>query len=428
MFVDKVLVQVKAGKGGNGAVSFRHEKYVEKGGPDGGDGGKGGDVVFEADANLNTLVNFRYKQEIVAEPGEAGGKRKRHGKNGADRVVKVPVGTIVLHEGQQLFDLSAAGHRAIIAHGGDGGFGNAHFISSTRQAPRVAEVGEQGEEFELQLELKLLADVGLIGLPNAGKSTFLSVVTNARPEIADYPFTTLKPNLGVAKVDDTAVLIADIPGLIEGASQGKGLGDEFLRHVERTAVLVHLIDVYNEDVAAAYKTIRGELEAYNTTLTARHEIVALTKTENINPALLEKQEKALRAVVAPATPVLTISSLSRQGVTDLLRLARKAVEEVRKAEEETAPVQTTEGVPVIELSSETKQQAWHVRREDDRFVVTGHKIEKFAARTDFDNEDGVRRLRDIMRKMGIMHELERQGIEQGNTIVVGRTFGKTFEY
>jgi GTP-binding protein len=326
-------------------------------------------------------------------------------------------------------DLATSDTQTIIAHGGSGGFGNAHFISSTRQLPKVAEVGERGEEFELQLELKLLADVGLIGLPNAGKSTFLSVVTNARPEIADYPFTTLTPNLGVAAVDEASLLIADIPGLIEGASQGKGLGDDFLRHVERTAVLVHLIDVYNDDVAAVYQTIRHELEAYNTTLTARQEIVALTKTEHLEPELLQEKERALRAVVAAQTPVLAISSLTRNGVQELLRLAWQAVSHVRQAElEEDASEPTESGVPVIELSTGEKRRLWQVQKETDRFLITGPKIERFAARTDFNNEDGLRRLRDIMRKMGVMHELERQGIQPGDKIVIGRTFGHSMEY
>ena len=236
MFVDIARVFIRAGKGGNGAVSFRHEKYVDKGGPDGGDGGRGGDVVFLATKDLNTLLNFRYKPELKAENGEDGSKRKKRGKSGSPLVVKVPMGTLVKHDGMVVADLTADQQQAVIARGGDGGFGNAHFTSSTRQAPKMAELGEAGEEFEAELELKLLADVGLVGFPNAGKSTFLSVVSNARPEIANYEFTTLTPNLGVADVDDGSVLIADIPGLIEGASEGKGLGDQFLRHVERTHV------------------------------------------------------------------------------------------------------------------------------------------------------------------------------------------------
>ena len=253
MFVDTAKVIVMAGKGGDGAVSFRHEIYVDKGGPDGGDAGRGGDVVFVATDNLNTLIDFKYKPELKAKNGENGAKRNKRGKSGADLVVKVPVGTLIKRNDEIVADLSFNGQREIIAIGGDGGFGNAHFKSSTRQTPRLAENGEAGETYEAELELKLLADVGLLGLPNAGKSTFLSVVSNATPEIADYAFTTITPNLGVADVDGTGLLIADIPGLIEGASEGKGLGDAFLKHVERTAVLLHLVDAYSNDIAKDYK-------------------------------------------------------------------------------------------------------------------------------------------------------------------------------
>ena len=241
MFVDTAKVLVQAGDGGNGAVSFRHEIYVDKGGPDGGDGGKGGDVVFIASLDSNTLVDFRFKPELRAQHGEAGGKRRKHGKSGGDLSVSVPVGTVVRLRDEVITDLVTVGQKIIVARAGDGGFGNAHFKSSTRQAPRVAEKGEKGEMYELNLELKLIADIGLLGKPNAGKSTFLSVVSNAKPEIADYEFTTLSPHLGVADIDDGSLLIADIPGIIEGAAAGKGLGHEFLRHVERTGALLHLI-------------------------------------------------------------------------------------------------------------------------------------------------------------------------------------------
>ncbi|HEV7951928.1 MAG TPA: GTPase ObgE, partial [Candidatus Saccharimonadales bacterium] len=235
MFVDTAKVFIQAGKGGNGNVSFRREIYVDKGGPDGGNGGRGGDVIFLASENVNTLIDFRYKPELKAKPGQNGADRKKQGRSGEDFIVKVPVGTLVRRDGNVIADLTEDGQQVVIAKGGDGGFGNAHFKSSVRQTPRIAELGEEGETFEAELELKLLADVGLVGFPNAGKSTFLSVVSNARPEIADYAFTTLTPNLGVADIDDGSLLIADIPGLIEGASEGKGLGDAFLRHVERTA-------------------------------------------------------------------------------------------------------------------------------------------------------------------------------------------------
>ena len=252
MFVDIVTVNLTAGKGGDCSRSFRREKFIDKGGPDGGDGGKGGDVVFEAVNDIDTLINLRFQPELAAENGGNGGKAKCHGKNGDDLVVRVPVGTVVKRDGKVVADLVTNGQREIIAKGGAGGYGNWHFKTSVRQAPTIAERGEPGEAFTAELELKMLADVGLIGLPNVGKSTFLSVVSNARPEIADYEFTTLIPNLGVAKIDDASLLIADIPGLIEGASVGKGLGAEFLRHVERTAVFLHLIDAWHDDVAQDY--------------------------------------------------------------------------------------------------------------------------------------------------------------------------------
>lgn len=432
MFADSATVTVSAGRGGNGAVSFRHEIYVDKGGPDGGDGGKGGDVYFVADERKNTLADFRYKPEIKAEDGTSGGKRKRHGKNGTDRVVSVPVGTIVYRDGEVLADLDEKGKKIVIARGGDGGFGNAHFKSSTRQTPRVAELGEKGEEFEAQLELKLLADVGLVGFPNAGKSTFLSVVSNARPEIGDYAFTTLTPNLGVADIDESSVLIADIPGLIEGASEGKGLGDAFLRHVERTAVLLHLIDIYSDDIARDYLTIRSELEKYSPELVGRPEIVALTKAEGFDAELKQMQLDAVKAVAAEGTSVHVISAQAHLGIEDLLRELVAAVHEVREAArliaEAEADQEDEEDIPTIRLSERQQQDAWRVRREDDRYVVTGPKIEKFAARTDFNNFHSVERLRDIMGKMGIMHELIRADVKHDDIIVFGEAgeFQMTF--
>lgn len=419
MFVDKVVVMVKAGRGGDGAVSFRHEKYVDKGGPDGGDGGRGGSVIFMVDQNQNTLAQFRFKQELQAPAGTAGFKRQQHGKNGTDITVKVPAGTQVYHNGVLIADLITPGQTAVIARGGDGGFGNAHFKSSTRQAPRVAEVGEPGEEKELTLELKLLADVGLIGFPNAGKSTLLSVVTNARPEVGDYPFTTLTPNLGVADIDETSLLIADIPGLIEGASQGKGLGDAFLRHIERTSVLIHLIDIYEKDVVTAFNTINAELKAHSQQLAKRPQIIALTKVEGLPQDAVDQQIALLKKVVPSRTPVFAISAQAHVGLTELLRAAQKMVATVRKKESK-AP---TPDMPVIGLSALQETLAWRVQKKNGVFVVSGTKIEKFAARTNFSSEPGRRRLRDIMRRMGITHELERQGIQEGDTIVIGKHGG-----
>ncbi|MGK2896422.1 MAG: GTPase ObgE [Candidatus Saccharimonadales bacterium] len=422
MFVDTAKVLVQAGKGGDGVVSFRHEIYVDKGGPDGGDGGRGGDVIFCASKDINTLVDFRFKPELKAEVGANGAKSNRHGKSGENLIVKVPMGTLVKRDGKIIADLVADGQERIIARGGDGGFGNAHFKSSTRQTPRIAEKGEIGVQFEAELELKLLADVGLVGFPNAGKSTFLSVVSNARPEIADYAFTTLTPNLGVADVDSTSVLIADIPGLIEGASEGKGLGDAFLRHIERTEVLLHLIDAYTENVAEAYKTIRQELESYSPELVKRPEVVALTKTEGLDDEIIGMQMDELKKVIGD-TPVFAISSQSGKNVKDLLRILRDMVTTARqKRVEELALKDTTSGLPVITLGGDDFDKAWNVEvtkdeNDDKIYYVHGRKIEKFARRTDFGGGyQNINRLRDIMKKMSITHELKRQGAE-GNSII-----------
>ena len=420
MFVDNAQVFVKAGKGGDGAVSFRHEKYVDKGGPDGGDGGRGGDVVFRATKDLNTLLNFRYKPELIAENGQGGSKRNRRGRSGEPLVVKVPMGTLVRRDGIVVADLIVDGQEAVVARGGDGGFGNAHFKSSTRQAPRIGELGEPGDEFEAQLELKLLADVGLVGFPNAGKSTFLSVVSNARPEIANYEFTTLTPNLGVADVDDGSILIADIPGLIEGASEGKGLGDQFLRHVERTAVLLHMIDAYSDDPAEKYQTIRRELEKYSPELMRRPEVVVLTKCEGLDQEIIAMQATAIQNV-APEAEVLTISSQTHEGVKELLRLLRAKVESRRQEEAALAAEESdvVEGMPVISLSEEQVADAWTVEREAGGYRVIGEKIEKFARRTNFEQFEAVNRLRDIMRKLGITHELIRQGAIGESVVYIG---------
>lgn len=317
MFVDTAKVKLQAGKGGDGAVSFRHEIYIPKGGPDGGDGGRGGSIIFRADKDTNTLIDFRFNPELKAENGKNGSGQRSAGRGGKDLIVEVPVGTVVRKDGVVLADLAVDGREAVIAKGGDGGFGNAHFKSSVRQTPMIAEVGEPGDEFEAALELKLIADVGLVGLPNAGKSTFLSVVSNARPEIADYPFTTLTPQLGVATVDDQDILIADIPGLIEGAADGKGLGHDFLRHVDRTAALLHLVDVYNDDAGEAYQVIRKELERYSD-LRNRPEIVALTKCEGVDQDIVDMQIASILRV-NPDAKVYTISSAAKRGITEVLR-------------------------------------------------------------------------------------------------------------
>lgn len=421
MFVDTAKVFISAGKGGDGAVSFRREIYILKGGPDGGVGGNGGNVVFVANSGLNTLIDFRYKPELKAKAGANGSQADRTGKSGESLVVQVPVGTIVRRDGKVIADLTFAGQEVIIAKGGEGGSGNAHFKSSIRQTPRIAEKGEPGEVFEAELELKLLADVGLVGFPNAGKSTFLSVVSNARPEIADYAFTTLSPNLGVADVDDGSLLIADIPGLIEGASEGKGLGTAFLRHVERTAVLLHLVDAYTDDVAEAYRIIRAELNNYSVDLTDRPEIIALTKIEGLDDDIVAMQVDALKAV-AGKNPVFAISSSAHKGLTEVLRALRHEVIKSRKLTELVN--EDEEEIETISLGAAKMAETWTVERieEEDSsisFIIRGEKIEKFARQTNFENYEGANRLRDIMKKLGIAHELRRRGAEGTSIIQIG---------
>lgn len=423
MFADTAKVIVTAGKGGDGAVSFRREIYVDKGGPDGGDGGKGGDVIFVGATSENTLLEFRYQPNLKAQDGGGGAKRDRHGKNGDDLLVKVPVGTVVMRDGKVIADITKDGQQAVVARGGDGGFGNAHFKSSVRQTPRMAELGEVGESFEAQLELKLLADVGLVGFPNAGKSTFLSVVSNARPEVADYAFTTLTPHLGVAKIDDDNLLIADIPGLIEGASEGKGLGDEFLRHIERTAVLLHLIDIYSDDVAKQYQTIRTELNKYNPELSNRHEVVALTKAEGMDADIVAMQQAELARVLPAGTAVFVISAVAHQGILQVLRALRSYVQSARQAMAEVQQGNQEEqsDMPTITLGKDQLDDKWDVTydKNEDVFIVTGQKIEKFARRTNYDQFESVNRLRDIMKKLGIHHQLVRDGAAGDSKVRIG---------
>lgn len=514
MFVDIAKVSLKAGKGGNGAVSFRREIYIPKGGPDGGDGGKGGDIIFRADRNTNTLIDFRFTPILTAEDGKNGSGQRSAGRSGKDLVIDVPVGTCVYkltfdpNEGsfattgandreptrndgmgdrcpsgakrELVADLTRDGQIAVIARGGSGGFGNAHFKSSTRQAPIIAEVGEPGEEFEAELELKSMADVGLVGLPNAGKSTFLSVVSNAKPEIADYAFTTITPNLGIATIDDRDLLIADIPGLIEGASEGKGLGHDFLRHVDRTAVLLHLVDVYSDDAGEAYQIIRNELEKYSD-LASRPEVVALTKCEGVDDDIVKMQMSSILAK-NPDAKVFAISSSAHQGIKDLLRELSVLVSEKRKeysysdatsqdkvitstgdatggtpaarseastvgetvaagpVEEDRFPSRPSAGpveekenpddIPTISLPSSALKDTWRVEKlDDDKYLVTGEKIEKFARRTDMNNYASINRLRDIMKKLGIRAELTNQGAKPDSIITIaGKEFTLVEDY
>ena len=336
-FLDLAKVYIRSGAGGNGAVSFRREKFVEYGGPDGGDGGRGGDVIAEAVDGLNTLIDFRYQQHFFAKNGQGGMGRQRTGKDGDDIILRVPVGTEILDEDEEtlLADLTEVGDRVLLAKGGNGGFGNLHFSSSTNRAPRHANPGQPAIERTLWLRLKLIADVGLLGLPNAGKSTFLAATSNARPKIADYPFTTLHPNLGVVGVDNAEFVVADIPGLIEGAHEGRGIGDLFLGHIERCAVLLHLVDGTADEVAEDYQTIITELEAYGEGLADKPRITALNKIDSLDDELREMQREALEEAVGG--PVMMMSGVSAEGLTDVLRALKAEIDDNRlrykKAEE-----------------------------------------------------------------------------------------------
>ena len=338
-FLDQAKVYIRSGDGGAGAVSFRREKFIEFGGPDGGDGGRGGDVWIEAVEGLNTLIDYRYQQHFKAQKGTHGMGKNRAGPKGADVVLRVPAGTQVFDEDGEtlLADLTEPGQKMLLARGGNGGFGNAHFTTSTNRAPRRANPGQEGEERWIWLRLKLIADAGLVGLPNAGKSTFLAAVTSAKPKIADYPFTTLHPGLGVVRVDGREFVLADIPGLIEGAHEGAGLGDRFLGHIERCRVLLHLVDGTGEHAGRDYKTVRRELEAYGHGLAEKPEIVALTKADALDPAALREQTARLKRA-AKATPY-AISSASGHGVEDVLRALLRAVDATREREAPPAPAE-----------------------------------------------------------------------------------------
>jgi GTP-binding protein len=340
-FLDQAKIYLKSGDGGRGAMSFRREKFIEFGGPDGGDGGKGGDIVFEAADNLNTLIDYRYRQHFRAPNGRGGAGANRTGAQARDLVLRVPVGTQVLDDDKEtvLADLTRAGQRIVLLRGGDGGFGNAHYKTSTNQAPRRADPGWPGRELWVWLRLKLIADAGLVGLPNAGKSTLLSRLSHARPKIADYPFTTLHPQLGVVRIDDESeFVLADLPGLIEGASDGAGLGTRFLGHVERCAVVLHLIDGTEEDVVGAYRTIRRELADYGHGIAAKPEVIGLNKIDAIDPAAVEKKRRALVRAARSGTPVLPLSGVSGAGLPAVLGALLEAIRDSRANAETRALV------------------------------------------------------------------------------------------
>ncbi len=422
-FVDKVILSIEAGQGGNGHKSFRHERYVNKGGPDGGDGGDGGNIIFEANNNQNTLARFRFNKRLEAEDGQAGGKSNKHGKKGSDLIVKVPLGTQIRSSDNHLIiDLIQPNQQAIVARGGKGGFGNAHFISSTRQAPDFAEKGEPGQKLEVILELKLIADIALIGLPNVGKSTLLTKLSNAKAEIADYPFTTLIPNLGVMDIDKShSVLLADIPGLIEGASHGKGLGHQFLRHIERTKAVLHLVDVYSVDPVKDYLIIRKELAKYSNLLAKLPELVVLNKAEGLNIKDMKSILKNLQAQTK--SKIVVISALSGLGLKEL----RQDLIKLSFVDKKVGSSKSSRSsLPVINILDDKKGYTIEVKK--GYYQVNGFNIERFASRTDFSNPQAVDRIKDIMRRNGITHSLLRAKIKPGDTIQFGSNQAYRLEF
>lgn len=420
MFTDYVKIYAKAGNGGNGAISFRREKYVAAGGPDGGDGGKGGDVYFRVDKDANTLIEFRYNKKFKAENGENGSGARKFGKSGKDLYIPVPAGTIIkdANTNEILADLDELGEEVIVLHGGKGGLGNSHFATATRQAPRFAIDGEKGEEKELILELKLLADVGLVGFPNVGKSTFLSKVTSARPKIANYEFTTLEPNLGVVKTKSgSSFVIADIPGLIEGASEGAGLGIQFLRHIERTRILLHFIDasgLSGRDVIQDFNTINNELTKYNINLEKRPQILVATKLDVMQDD--SEMKKLERLSDEKNLKLFKISSITGEGVDSLMDYVTELIKKIPKTKL-VEDAKSTGKIKVYKL--ETTQNEFTVRREKGKFVVEGKAVDDILRRVNIADNESLYYLHKRLNEIGLNTELKKQGIHDGDIVSIG---------
>ena len=427
MFADRAKILIRSGKGGDGHVSFRRELYVPNGGPDGGDGGRGGDVIFEVDEGLNTLYEYRHKRKFKAQDGEEGGKRRCHGKDGSDIILKVPEGTIIreAESGKVIADMSGENRRQVILQGGRGGAGNMHFATSTMQVPKYAQPGVPAQELEVLLELKVIADVGLVGFPNVGKSTFLSRVTNAQPKIANYHFTTLNPNLGVVDLQGApGFVIADIPGLIEGASEGVGLGHEFLRHIERTRVLIHIVDAAStegRDPVADIYAINKELEAYNEEIAARPQVIAANKIDALGDN--EEPIQRLKDEFEPkGIKVFPISAVAGKGLKELLYYVRELLDQAPQEaiifEQEYFPGEELvyENLPYTVTKSE---------EEEGVFIVEGPRIEKMLGYTNLDSEKGFAFFQNFLKNTGILKELEEAGIQEGDTV---RMYGLAFDY
>lgn len=423
MFVDQSKIYIKAGSGGDGKISFRREKYVPNGGPDGGDGGKGGDIIFIADENMRTLMDFRYKRKHIAENGAPGEDNNSFGKSAEDLYIKVPAGTILrdAETGELIGDLKNHDDKVIAGRGGRGGKGNWHFATPTRQAPRFAQPGEKGEERWVEMELKLLADVGLVGFPNVGKSTFLSIVTSAKPKIANYHFTTLVPNLGVVDLGDgRSFVIADIPGLIEGAHTGVGLGHDFLRHVERTKVIVHIIDVSGlegRDALEDFEKINEELRLYNEKLSKKPQIVACNKMDI--PEAEENYAKVENALKEKGYEVYPISAATRKGIEPLMNRVYHMLDELKDIEE---PV---EEIANIVYHKNKDEKPFQIQKDNGVFIVEGPFIEHLLKSTNMDDSDSVKYFQKVLRKRGIIDELKQLGVMDGDTI---KMYELEFEY
>ena len=427
MFADRAKIFIRSGKGGDGHVSFRRELFVANGGPDGGDGGRGGDVIFEVDEGLNTLYEYRHKRKFSAKDGEEGGKRRCHGADGDDITLKVPEGTVIFDNasGKVIADMSGENRRQIILKGGRGGKGNMHYATATMQVPKYAQPGAPAQELEVRLELKVIADVGLVGFPNVGKSTFLSRVTNARPKIANYHFTTLNPNLGVVDMEGGGFVIADIPGLIEGASEGVGLGHQFLRHIERTRVMIHIVDAAStegRDPIADIYAINRELEAYNPEIAKRPQIIAANKIDAIYAGDEDPIEKIRKEFEPQGIPVYPISAVSGQGVKELLYAVKKVLNEIPQEkivfEQEFFPedMLVTENLPFTVTKSD---------EEENTYIIEGPKIEKMLGYTNLDSEKGFQFFQRFLKDTGILDQLEELGIQEGDTV---RMYGLQFDY
>jgi GTP-binding protein len=432
-FVDVAEITICSGKGGDGAVTFRREPFVSQGGPDGGNGGKGGDVIFKADRNLRTLMDFRYKSKYAAEPGQNGSKSNRYGKKGKDLVVKVPVGTVITESssGRFMYDLTSDGDEFVAAIGGKGGLGNSNFKNSRRQAPNFAEAGESGTERTVGLELKLIADVGLVGFPNVGKSTLLSVASAAKPKIADYPFTTMTPNLGVVDLGDTGFVLADIPGLIEGAARGAGLGHDFLKHIERTKILIHVIDASGSEGRAPsddYLRIKSELTEYSSNLTRKPQIAALNKMD-VTDRSGDEYAELLRVLSSDGIPFYPISAVTKEGVSDLIRAA--AAELARIGDEDTGirdeyeAARDSGALYVTTASGESGYRDIHIAKDGDVFVASGKQLKKIFDSTNFNDYGSLRYLWQYLVKGGAIKRMKAEGLRDGDTV---RIYGMEFDY